>query len=387
MRKQGCKAIIALVMGMLTLCFFSAVAWADTPSVKEVSTVAGENHVVYPQLEGLADAAIQQAINDDIVLRADIPAHLITLSTLREGGWGLKVEAVSFLKNNLFSVTLSAKGEMPNQREGQAYTALCYDLTTGKRVSLPELLTSPEEAIAWMEEKAVDTLSEELSGYLANSDITPLPMENFALDEDGITFYYPASQFSLHSGYSGACQFYYEEIADFLDFDGILANLELPPTDLSDAQIQQKIEGTLKTGRLPQIPVAIGQEMTDVVAKYRLLREPDQYPGGKYYQLEAPPFRQVLVLSDALTKGYENSKVLGLQSTRCDLFGIKAGETTQGRWREILGRPDDTLVFTEGLAYDYGIPVGESDFYTFGEYQLRLHADENGVLHSVRLSR
>jgi len=92
-------------------------------------------------------------------------------------------------------------------------------------------------------------------------------------------------------------------------------------------------------------------------------------------------------LSDALTGGYEHSVVEGLQSTRLSLFGIQPGITARERWREILGEPEQTATFNESLAYDYGIPSGESDFYTFGEYQLRLHADEAGILHSIRLMK
>ena len=36
-------------------------------------TAVGDNLVAYPQLEGLADAGIQQAVNDDIILRGTSP--------------------------------------------------------------------------------------------------------------------------------------------------------------------------------------------------------------------------------------------------------------------------------------------------------------------------
>ena len=53
-----------------------------------------------------------------------------------------------------------------------------------------------------------------------------------------------------------------------------------------------------------------------------LLREPDQYPAGNITRWR-PPFRQVLVLSDALTADMSYSVVEGLQSTRLSLFGIR----------------------------------------------------------------
>ena len=371
---------------LLALGCFS-VARAASPTLKDVRTAIGEDLVAYPQVEGLGDEAAQQAVNDDIILRGDIAKHLVSLSALREGGQGLVVDYQAFLKNDVLSVTFAAKGQMPNGREGQAFTALCYDLRTGEPLKAEELFTDVAGAAAQMEEILEWTLTEELSGYLKNSEFAPLPMDNFSLGEAGITFYYPASQLSLVSGYAGAGQFYYEELADWLNWEGALDRLEVKPQALSDAQVKEAVQGMVAQGRLPHVPVAIGEAMPDVVAKYRLLREPDQYPAGKYYQMEDPMFRQVLLLSDAMTSGYEHSVVEGLQSTRANLFGIRAGSTPRERWREILGEPEQTAVFDEDLAYDYGIPPGESDFYTFGGYQLRLHADESGTLHSIRLMK
>lgn len=375
---------------LVVLCCFSTAQGAGqaaSPRLAEVRTAVGDNLVAYPQLEGLADAGIQQAVNDDIILRGDIAGHLVSLSTLREGAGGLVVDYQAFLKNDILSVTFSAKGQIGPGPSGQAYTALCYDLRTGRPLRAEELFEDATGAAAYMEEILERTLMEDLSGYMRNDRLSPLPMDNFSLDEDGLTFYYPESQFSLISDYAGAGHFYYEELAEWLNWDGVLGRLEVQPRALSDAQAKEAIQKVVESGRLPHVPVAIGEAMPDVVQKYRLLREPDQYPAGKYYQMEAPMFRQVLILSDALAGGYEHSVVEGLQSARASLFGIQAGSTPRERWREILGQPQQTAVFDESLAYDYGIPPGESDFYTFGSYQLRLHADESGILHSIRLTQ
>ena len=77
---------------------------------------------------------------------------------------------------------------------------------------------------------------------------------------------------------------------------------------------------------LPHVRAKLGQSMTELVNKFRLLRTPDQYPGGRYFQMESPAFRQVLVLTDALTTGWDSSQVNGLLSYRANLFGIKTGE-------------------------------------------------------------
>ncbi|MCL1854613.1 MAG: RsiV family protein [Clostridia bacterium] len=379
---------VGFLCGMLALCFWTALtASAASPALKEISTIIGPNKVIYPQLDGLADGTLQQAINDDIILRGDITKHLVTLSLLKEGGWGLLVDYQAFIKNDVLSVTLNAKGQLPHGREGQVTTALCYDLQTGNPILLNDLLNDVESAAAFMEERLDSSLGDELSGYLEHSDLSPLPIRNFAMDEDGLIFYYPSDQFFLVSGYAGAAQFYYEELAEYINWDGMASRLGVKPESLTDAEAGERIRRMAESGKLPHIPVAIGDLMPQVVEKYRLLRVPDQFPAGKYYQLEAPMFRQVLVLSDSLGAGYAHSVVEGLQSTRANLYGIQAGETTRERWLEILGEPDQRSLFDEDLAYDYGIPPGESDFYTFGDYQLRLHAGKNGVLHSIRLMK
>jgi hypothetical protein len=363
-----------------------SMAWAAEPQVTEVRTEIGENRVAYPQISGLEDQAVEQAINDDIIMKAEIPSHLVTLSTLGEGGWGLVVEYEAYVQGNVLSVAVSAKGKMPMGREGHKYTALCYDLTTGEPVTLDRLLTDVDAAAAWMEEKAEITLRDELSGYLENTDLAPMPMDSFTVSEDGMTFYYPAEQFSLLSGFSGACHFYLGEIAEFINWEAFSELTGIAKPEYTDAQAKAQIAALLAKGQLPHVPVKIGDPIVATSETYRLLRVPDRFPGGKYYQMETPMFRQVLLLTDGEPEN-ENTKVTGIQSARGNLCGIQAGVTTRERWREILGEPDNSAAFTEELANDYAIPVGESDFYTFGSYQLRLHADENGVLHSIRLSK
>jgi hypothetical protein len=240
-----------------------------------------------------------------------------------------------------------------------------------------------------METILTDTYLDELSSYLENAELTPLPTDSFTLDADGITFYYPASQFKLLSGYCGAAEFNYDELSDFLitDADALPARLGALPQALSDAEIKANVEAAVQAGRLPRIKATLGESMADVIARYRLLRDPDQYPGGRYFQLEAPAFRQVLVLSDALTSGWQNSVVEGLMSFRTDLYGLKTGVTPRSRWLAILGEPQSTVAFDADLAYNYGLPTGTADYYAYGSRMLLMYADADDVLYAVRLTK
>lgn len=384
MRKMLCILLLLLAL--------AAPALAQT-QVDEVRTQIGENYVAYPQLTGMADEAVQKKINDDIVLSSGVANHLVTLATLATLGdspWGLKVDyQVKLLGENVFSAVINAQGKMPDGHEGQAYSALTYDLATGERLTLDALFEDVDAAVAWMEAAAEESLGQELSGYMEYSDITPLPREAFTLDADGITFWYPSDQLRLMSGYSGACQFFYSELAPFLltEEDAVPAQIGAVQAPLSQQEARKAIEAAVTEGKLPHVPVTLGDRMTDVVDRYRLLRTPDEFPGGRYYVLEDPAFREILVISDAIQSGYGASVVEGVQMRRGDLCGLLIGQAVREDWHAILGEPDETMTFTDSMAYDYGLPVGESDIYHFGEHELRLHADTDGVLRAVQLGK
>jgi len=357
--------------------------------IVDVATQIGESFVCYPQLDGLQDLTVQQTINDAIVDEANILQRLITLGTLQQGGAGLQVSYTAYIKDSLFSTVISAKGIMENLRSGHAYTALAYDLQTGERLKLSDFFTDPDAVVAWMEEQLRISLEDELSNYLEHADITPLPVDSFSFDQNGITFYYPYQQFSLLSGYCAAAQFQYGELQTYLiSSDGsVPSRLGALPPKYTDAQIKERVETVVSQGTLPYLSVSLGDSIPDLIAEYRLTRTPDQFPGGRYFQFEAPEFRQILILSDALTSSYEASVVEGILATRMNLYGIQTGVTTQSRWREILGEPTDTVHYDSSVSADYGLPVGTADYYTISDRQLMLYADENGLLYAIRLRK
>ena len=369
----------------------AALAWmpcaqADV-QVRDVPMEIGENGVSYPQLEGMADENIQKAINDDIVLSGSVTAHILTLSTLGQSAWGLRVTYTSHLDAAVFSVAISAKGKQPGGRDGHSYAAMTYDLATGRRATLEQVFTDPEQAVAFMEETAESTLGPELSDYMEQNQLAPLPKDSFCLDGDGITFYYPAEQFSYISGYAGSCQFTYEELTDFLrtDADALPARMGVLPKENKPEEQGVLIRTDASAGQLPHVPVTLGQPMPQVVAAYRLVRTPDAFPGGRYFVLEDAAFRGVLLISDNMETGYERSVVKGIQAKRGGLHGLLIGKANREDVLAVLGQPDETIVFTEGMAYDYNLPVGQSDVYRCGTYELRLHTDENGTLRCVQL--
>ena len=372
------KWLICLLCVLLSSCAFAQEIGAE---ITELRTQIGDNVVAYPQLAGMADAAVQQAINDDIVLSSGVTDHLITLVTLGQSSVGLKVDySAAITDDGYFSVLISAKGsKVGGKRDGHAYSAMTYDLRTGARVTLSDLFIDEEAAAAYMEQIVQETLSDELNGYMEYSDLTPLPRDSFTLDEHGITFWYPTDQFQLLSGYSGACQFWYEEL------EGLWKNKTAE--QLANAEIADAIAASVSEGTVPHVPVTMGQPMPEVTQAYRLLREPDEFPGGRYFVLEDPAFRSVLVISDALSGDDEHAVVEGIQLKRGGLHGLMIGRTATDEWRDVLGNPEETIVFSENMAYDYNLPAGSYDIYHFGGNELRLHADESVVLCAIQICK
>lgn len=386
------KKRFAILLALLWLMpgFALAEKAPSQPSVEETRTQIGDNYVSYPQLKGMADESVQTKINDDIVLSAGVTDHLLTLVTLGDNSWGLRVSyQVLMNRDEVLSILIEAEGKMPNGRQGQEYTALTYDLTTGNRLTLDALFADSASAVSVMEEWAEASLEAEMTGYTEHNAVSPLPVDSFTLDEDGLTFWYPADQLQWLSGYSGACQFRYDELQSLLrtDSDGLPARLGLLEKPLSAKAAAELIVQSVQSGKLPHLPVALGDSIPQVTEAYRLSRTPDAFPGGRYFVLEAPAFREILVISDSLEGDDANAVVEGIQQRRGGLGGLMIGKTTRQDWQAILGQPDENVTMSESMAYDYGLPAGAYDRYLFGENELRLYADENDVLSAIQLGK
>ena len=83
--------------------------------------------------------------------------------------------------------------------------------------------------------------------------------------------------------------------------------------------------------------------------------------------------------------GYDHSELRGVQLRRGSLYGLKVGTSLRTEWQSSLSKPAEVIVMTESMAYDYQLSAGNCDVYRFGEHELRLYADETGVLVCIQL--
>ena len=387
MRNRFVSGLVSVVL-CLTMCF-GALAESAGFEVAPMVIEMGESRVSYPQLKSLPNEAVMALINGDIVVSGKISSHIVTLGTLVNSVFTLNVSYREYHDGYVFSVALDADGKQPDGRNGHSWAGLSYDLATGKRLSLDQLFTNPDEAVLFMEQLAEESLGAEMSEYMDFAQLSPLPRDNFYLDRSGITFFYPADQFKLVSGRAGACHFFYEEVADYLltDETGLPAQMGILPQVFSDKDAASAVRQTVEDGVLPGVNATLGQPMTDLVEAGRLLRQPDSFPGGRYFLLEAPEYRGVYLISDDMQSGYDHSVLKGVQLRRGSLGGMVIGQSRQDDWLRILGQPDETILFTENMAYDYQLPQGQSDVYFFGDHELRLHTDVDGMLCAIQLNQ
>ena len=372
----------------LLLVLASASAEEPAPAVSDVGLELMGSAVHYPQLTGLADPEVQAAVNAAIMDAGHINDRLSRMAALLSAPVKLNVSYTYTLAEEVFSCALLADGAVENSRATQIWSAVNFNLRTGESITFDDLFLDASAATAFIEACLEEQVAPDLSAHLAAGSLTPIP-DTFSLSPTGLTLYYDISDFRTLSDRAGTVTLLWSEMRDHLRLEegSVLRMLGVQerigfPDDAAAVLTEQ-----LADAGLEGIPALIGQPMQELIDRFALLTDPDIYEGGRMIALEDGAFRQVWILTDALTEEFDRSVVQGIRADRLNFFGLCTGETTQSAWRSVLGDPQATLTVDEARAESWRIVPGTSDYYTFGDYRLRLHADEGGVLRSVFLTR
>lgn len=411
--KTLCLATVCLIV-FCSIC--PAMAEETTPLLlrMENATVTGasSSSVSYPVFseEDTSTHGIADRINQIIQAEAHIPEYLQLLSTIQEGGAGLKVsydfsnnerwnveaeraEAVSWL-----SLLFSAEGKMLYGRPSQIYYPITLNLRTGERAAFDDLFSDPEGAKAFIEAYLEDQVEPTLSSYLENNQLFPVPFDRFFLDGYGRLFIvYENSQLSFLSGFSGMVAFRYSELWDYLDtsregipmqalwHDGARYGLEKAWKVSFDEKNEEWLAHDSLYGLSANI--YLGQPLAEAIAEHRATTDSGYYPGGAYYELENPALRGTLLLTDEAEE-----IVTGVLTHRVDHFGIETGKTSMKDAERLMNRePDAHITFDAALADIYLVCPGEAYVYTDMDMDGRrlsftLYGDENGVVQYIKLA-
>ena len=382
------RKMICLILALALTCAgaFAESASENAPSFAAVSIdekglELGNSSVTYPALTGLPDETLEQEVNARILSDTGAAEYAGRLGQLLSGG-SLRADWIGGLPGpDVFSCAMYAEGDVEPLRSGFVWTRSNIDLRDGHEIALAELFNSEEEARQLMEQYLEEQVAPELSAMLYSSDLLPLP-EGFFLEREGLTLLYSQEQFRTLSDRAGAVRISWNELRPVLDLreDEIPTRIGVPEMITWSDQSADRIKEMTEAGAFPDIAVALGDSLQALTDRCGLLTDPDVYEGGRMFALEGPGFRGVFLLTDFLSEAWDHSVVQGIRVEQGCAFGLCIGETLREDWRRVLGEPDHTVDWEEEKAEWNRTRPGSCDYYNFGENQLQLYADTDGVL-------
>lgn len=385
MMKQRLLSLLLILTMTLTP---AALAEQPGPALVDGGLELSGSSVRYPQLTGMADEALQQQLNDRILTTGDIENRLTRLALLMQSPVSMQVSYQAALSGDVLSCVFSALGAVTDERPTHVWSALNVDLTDGSDITFNQLFTDEAALRRDLEEYLDYGVGPELSAHLRNSELTPVP-EVFGLTETGLTLYYPMERLSTLSDRAGAVTILWYELREHLRLeDGdILPRIGARDMLVPAPDSGEKIRTAVEAGTLPGVPVTLGGSVQEATDTYRMLTDPDLYQDGRMFALEDAAFRQVWLLTDALTeKTWDKSVIKGLRVDRFNLWGLYPGLDRQAV-EAMLGQPDTVLTLDADMADAYRLVPGESLYYNYTGVQLRLHFDAEGLLTSLIITQ
>lgn len=372
-----------LILALALMLCVPTAAWGET-EVKMLGLPLGEGYVYYPQVDGMDDPALQEQVNQAVLADLGVEALLSRIAMTMSAATPLQADYTAHVTGEILSCVLQARGPVVSDRYTQRWASANIDLRTGERITFDDLFTDADAAAAAMEEYMDYTVAPELSAHLANSELLPLP-ETFGLSSTGLTFYYDLEKLSTLSDKAGTVTILWCEMLEHLRLEegSVLERIGAKAMlHMDAAAIRQAVE----KGEIPGIPASLGTSVQAELDEHGLLLDPDLYEGGRMFQLEDGAFRGVWLLSDSLKDDWAHSTVQGIRADRLNLYGLMCGVTRREDYLAALGEADASVTLDWESADQYRLVPGVSDYYRMGDYQLRLHTGEDGVLTSVFLT-
>ena len=377
-----------LCLAAVLLAFVSVCAAEEAFEVTEEGLDLTETvSVHYPVLSGGTDPELTGQINGLIRERCRIGEYLTRTVQLLSGG-SLKAEWKGGIPDgDVFSCAVSAEGAVETSRPAFVWTAVSVDLRDGHEIAFEELFTDGDAAREKIEAYLEENVAPDLSAHLLNAELTPLP-ERFYLERSGLTLLYPVEQLSTLSDRAGDIRIGWNVLRDELDLgeDSIAARIGVQDMIALTEQGTEQLRETAAEGRLTDIPVRIGDSVQEMTDRYHQLTDWDGTEDGRLFALEGGCFRGVYLMTDNLTKGWENSVVQGIRMDQGCLWGLCPGETPRSEWLAVMGEPDGTTEVSGDKAEANRLVPGTCDYYRCGDYLLQLYSDEDGTLFSIILA-
>ena len=301
---------------------------------------------------------------------------------LSRAGASVQQSGELFTSGSLASMTLVWNGTQADGTNGSSTIGLVLDLTTGEAVELARLFDDADAAFAAMENIISDDVLSELSDYMEYGDLLPMPTDNYAIDEQGLTVFYPDDRYRYFDEKNGAVQFAWYELAAYIGEDSpvyALAHKEQSADELKAAVAEGRLPGAMES-------VSLGEKLGDVLVRYTLLTDPDYTNDSRVYLFEEPELRGWAVEIPKYAETEEDeTPISAIRTTRAELCGLTIGKTTRDEVIAMLGEAKETRVYDEDAARDRMLPAGESLFYELSGKILQAHIGGDGTLAGVIL--
>ena len=382
------KKLLTLLAGICLAAVMITGAAGESPAIEEKALELAGSSLRFPAVSGMEDAALQETVNARIREDLGVDGYLQRMNALiSDDGRSIEAAWQGGIAGEVFSVLMKAEGAVKSLRSSHVWTWSNVDLRDGHEITLDELFTDAEAAREWMESYLEDTVAPEMSPHLGNSELTPLP-DGFVLEKTGLTLLYDADRLSTLSDRAGAVKIGWNELREFTDWseDGIPARFGAAEMAVLTEESAALIREMTESGQLPDIPVKIGDSVREWTDRTHLLNDPEEYAGGRMFALEGAAFRDVYLLSDAVSGSWDESRVQGIRADRGCFCGLCIGETAAEEWHQLLGEPDYTAVLDEEAAESARTVPGSCDYYLFGDYRLQLQTDTDGILAGITLA-
>lgn len=189
--------------------------------------------------------------------------------------------------------------------------------------------------------------------------------------------FYPDDSYRYFDEQSGAVQFAWYELADYIGEDSpayALAHGQDDMNALADAAQNGRLPG-------PMDAPPLGRSSAKCFSAYTLLTDPDYTKDSQVYLFEEAALRGWAVeipkyaeTDEADTPDFRDSH------HACGHLRADIGKTTKDELIERFGEPKETRSYDADSAADRMLEAGESLFFELSGRILQAHVNENGVL-------
>ncbi|MCI7704610.1 MAG: hypothetical protein MSP08_09810 [Clostridiales bacterium] len=279
------------------------------------------------------------------------------------------------------SMALTWQGEQADGSDGCASMGLTVNLKTGEEILLSQLFSDWDGALAAMETIITDDVLDGMSDYMEYAELLPMPTDNYAFDDFGLTVYWPEDRYRYFDGTSGSVTFYWHELAGFIGEESPVCALAHPDVLYNASEIEALcMSGSVTRMQTPEL----GEKLGDVAVWYRLA-DPDYTTDALVYPLERMRGFAVEIPKYAETEEDE-TPISAIRASRVSMAGLlTTGKTTDTEVLALLGEPAREQAYDEDAAFDAMLPPGRSLLYEISGRVLQMHFDEDGVLACVIL--